>query len=300
MLRNVCSDYNLGEYRGYREIEEGYEDINLALETSSGDFLVKIFRGNRDDRECRDYVEVMDQAVQEGVKHPEVLEHGDSLLYRKNGERLCVMEYIHGSTLEGGEIDRDDIKFFARQAALINSLDLEPHESEDSWAIPNFPRKLEKTRPYLDEKELELLEPLLEDFRQTDTGSLPHRFVHSDIRETNVMRDMNGELWILDFSVAGKYPRVQELAVIASTLLISDTSDETADNIDLLVETYREEEPLTEQELDALPLLIDVGCAMNYISAKYEKEANGVSNEENEHWLEKGRTGLEQRLKQSM
>ncbi len=300
LLETVCKDYEIGIYQDHQVIEKGYEDLNVELETSKGKFLVKIFNSRRSDVECRKYVEVMNTAIDSGVKHPELYHYNGESLYTYQNTHLCVMDFIKGSTVEEERLDKDDIRFLGEQAALINSLDIEPHENHDSWAIPNFPDKFEKTRKYLSEKELEVLESLLEEFNDIDFESLPHCFVHGDIRETNVMRDDNGELWVLDFSVSGIYPRIQELAVIASSILLDENRNKTQENIETLIEEYRSNTGLTDQELDTLPILIDVGFAMNFVSAKYEKEANDVYSEENEYWLQKGKKGLNQNLRDSL
>ena len=41
--KEICNEYNLGQYISDTIIEIGYEDFNYILETSSGKYCVKIF-----------------------------------------------------------------------------------------------------------------------------------------------------------------------------------------------------------------------------------------------------------------
>lgn len=293
LLKEVCENYGIGEYRDHSFLSKGYEDVNFATKTSDGKFLVKVFNSDRNAKECQRYANIMQEAVKNGIQHPSLHSHSREAVFSAEVDgqdiRLCVMDFIEGATLmeQDYRLMEGDIRFLARQAARINSLGVKPPGGEDSWAITNFRQKLEDTRKYLSDKELELLEPLEQEFLDTDIESLPHCFVHGDIRATNVMKDEEGDLWILDFSVSGNYPRIQELAVIASNLL-----ENTQEELDILLDEYQKHHELTEKELAKLSLFIQVSHAMNFLGAKYEKEANGVASEENEYWLRKGREGL--------
>jgi Ser/Thr protein kinase RdoA (MazF antagonist) len=123
---------------------------------------------------------------------------------------------------------------------------------------------------------------------------LPHRLVHGDIIKTNVMKDKTGKIYIIDFSVANFYPRIQELAVLLCNIFFDENHPDTfMDNYKLALDEYQKGIPLTPLEISSLPLYVKVAHAMHVLCATYEKEAKGNDSAENRYWLELGRKGLD-------
>lgn len=126
-----------------------------------------------------------------------------------------------------------------------------------------------------------------------DIKSLPTAFVHGDIIRTNVMRDENGKFYILDFSVANIYPRIQELAVLLCNILYDDKNPGAfMDYYELALDEYKKKNELTKPEIETLPLYLKAAHAMHIIGAGREKYKKDNKSEENEYWLSKGRNGL--------
>ena len=166
--------------------------------------------------------------------------------------RLCVMEYIKGKDIFSlrKTLNENEIKFIAKQAALINSIDIKPQAIYDSWAIVNFQEEFRKTKKYLSVRDLKLIEPLVQEFNNLRIKELPHCFVHGDIIATNVMKDKD-KLWIIDFVVANYYPRIQELAVLACNLFFDAKSKtKSENNLNIALEEYQKKIKLTDKELN--------------------------------------------------
>ena len=241
----------------------------------------------------------MTKAVQSGVKHPKLLRYKDDCLYKSLANdteiRLCVMQYIDGVSFYEGNLKatKDEMRFLIHQAALINRMDVKPRKVYDSWAIVHFLEEYEKKKKYLGEADIEFINPLVKNFSAIDIKKLPHCFVHGDIIKTNVIKSRNGELYILDFSVASHYPRIQELAVLLCNMLFDEDKPETFNQYyHLSLVEYRKYNSLTTHEEDVLPLFVKVAHAMHVICATYEKEVNNNESAENSYWINLGRKGL--------
>src|SRR6202044_2786243 len=52
-----------------------------------------------------------------------------------------------------------------------------------------------------------------------DFAALPHTLIHADPPVGNVRLGPDGQITVLDFALANRWPRLQELAVIAASLL---------------------------------------------------------------------------------
>lgn len=140
---------------------------------------------------------------------------------------------------------------------------------------------------------MKLIQSLIDEFDNMQIDKLPHCFVHGDIITTNVMEDNNSKIYIIDFSVSNYYLRIQELAVLACNLFFNPNSiTETENNLKVALEEYQKKIKLTDKELESLPLYIKFAHAMNLLSANFEKVVNKNDSDENEYWLNLGRSGL--------
>lgn len=285
----VAKEYGFSEIIGFEKVEMGYEDDNYILETASDKYFCKIFGAYRDQDECKRYIRIVDEALEAGVATPKMFRNEKGFLYsnKELDMNLAVFEYIDGKTFyeTGEKPTEDDAKEIVCQAAKINSIDHKPPFVYDSWAIPNIANEYDAVEASLSSREKEVINPLVSAFKEVDLKSLPSALVHGDIITTNVMKSKEGKIFILDFGVCNYYPRIMELALLKCNLLADF-------DIDFLVQEYKKQIELTEKELESLPLFIDLAHAMHVIGATREKAIYGNASDENEYWLEQGRSGL--------
>ena len=141
--KQICKDYDLGEYISDTIITVGYEDFNYILETTKGKYCVKVFNKERTDEDCKNYIDRIELASETDINTPK--------LYKVNNEsecivevdeikyRLCVFEYINGSSFfDLGIIpNEDEIKEIIRQMAIIHKQQLNSEFIYDKWAMGN-------------------------------------------------------------------------------------------------------------------------------------------------------------------
>jgi len=288
---DICKNYNIGMFVSNKLVLVGYEDFNYILETSGGKFLVKVFASFRDLAGCQRYVEIIDKMLESGVSTPKLLANSSgSCLHaiKVNGVnlRLCVMDFIEGKTFfeSGDKLNEKERRFLAKEVAKINSVDIKPVFVDDEWAIVHFAREFKKKSRVLSKEDIKLVSPLVEEFSKLDIDKLPYCFVHGDVLVTNVIKDKNGKLWIIDFSVSNYYPRVQELAVLACNLFFDEISRERSENnIKILLEEYQKNVKLASEELFLFPFFVKLAHAMHILSASYEKVVKHNNSRENEY-----------------
>lgn len=296
ILSKVCEVYNLGNYLSYSVIEMGYEDFNIIITTNRDKYFIKIFAAFRDKQDCQRYVEIIKNVQSAGIHHPKL--YGDlyEVTIGNTSIRLIVTEYINGLTLfdSPGIITEKETKFLIQQAAMINQVAIKPPFVYDSWAIVNFLKEAERKMQFLLLDDKKLIHPVLTKFKALDLKVLPHCFVHGDIIKTNVMRDNQGKLYVLDFSVANYYPRIQELAVLLCDVLFDKNQTDKYDTVyKQTVAEYQNFIKLDKLELEILPLYIESAHAMHLLSANYEKVVNNNNSKENDYFLKLGKAGLQ-------
>jgi len=297
----ICRDFNLGDFIDCKIILIGYEDFNFSLKTTNGKFFVKIFSNERTLDDCKRNVDVVVKSIEAGISVPKLYKSEQGYLHilksNQSTLRLCVMDFIDGKDFftSKATITQQDILSLAHQACLINSINIKPPKIYDSWAITNFPLEFKKKSQYLEKEYLELIKPLFEEFQKLKVETLPHCFVHGDILRTNTLKDKNNKIWIVDFSVSNYYPRIQELAVLACDILFNkDNKEESEQNLKDVLKEYQKTIKLTPRELESLPTYIKLAHAMHVLRATYEKKINNNNTEENEYFLNIGKSGLRQ------
>lgn len=298
----VCRVFGLGEFVSNKLATTGYEDFNFALKTTKGRFFVKIFSDFRTLADCKRYAEMIEEALAQKVHTPKLLKSKQGWLniLKINGKklRLVVMELIDGKTLFelNTKLNEKEVKFLAGQAARVNLMNVKPKFVYDHWAIVNFLKEFKKTKRFLTPSDLQKVAPLVKEFKELKINKLPHCFVHGDIITTNIIKDKKGKLWIIDFSVANYYPRINELAVmICNTFFDSHNATRTKRNFKIALEKYQKTISLTKKELKTLPAYVKLAHAMHVVASTYQKHKKGNTSPENEYWLEQGRAGLSQR-----
>lgn len=302
LLTDVSKSYELGSFVNFEFIETGFEDVNLKLVTTKGNYFVKIFADTRDDAECLRLINVIKSAIDKGIPHPEFLKRDVGYIFRNQYEqfniRLAVFEWIEGKTYY--ELKRNpstsELKEIIKIAALSNSIDYKPAPLYDSWALVNFKKEFRKAKKFLQESEVLMFEALQNELDKVDINKLPHVLVHGDLISTNIIKSKD-KIYFVDYSVANYYPRIVELAVLMADVMFDPTGKVSVGKYyKLLVDEYQKYEKLTKEELKTLPLFVKLAHAMHIIRGTRFLHEEG-EDKETLHWVALGNKGLKLSIK---
>lgn len=306
LSKEICEVYNLGQFVSNKLIEIGYEDYNFILQTSKGKYVVKVFSNERSDTDAQNLVDRALVAYQNGCSCPKIFTaKGRALTKIKLHDvtfRLCVMEYIDGQNffVLGCLPTTQELKIIASQIAKLNRIDYQPDFIYDKWAIINFENEFNKNKHLLQGEEFEKISGVYEEFKNIDTKKLKYGFVHGDIIETNIIKDKEGKLWFIDFSVSNYLPRIVDLAVTICDLCLDLNNYEKSKlRAREFLDEYQKKGKLSSYEAEALKTFLKTHQAITIIETLREKN-DGNMTEENEIFLNKGRVGLNMILKESL
>jgi len=297
IINDICTTYHLGAVQEFSVIEVGYEDCNVIIETEADAFLAKMFAAFRTPDDVERYATTIKKVSEAGVYHPELIETpAGETTHKTHGITLALLKFVAGKTFYdlGRPPDDDERKAVIEQTAAVHRIDYKPAYLMDSWAIPNIRSMHDRVRQFLEPEDSALIEQVITQYEAVPIDELPHAFVHGDIIKTNVLKGDDGKVYILDFSVANWYPRVQELAVIASSLLYEENGPSLKERCQIVADEYDQFNKLTEVERKHLLTFGLAASAMELMGAHQEKYINGVDTEENDYWLQLGRKGLRQ------
>jgi Ser/Thr protein kinase RdoA (MazF antagonist) len=292
----VSESYGLGHVNTWQIIEVGYEDCNIKIDTESGRFLIKLFAKTRPATDVGRYIDILRLIAGTNIRHPELLatKKGN---YSVHIDRVSgvVMRYIDGKTFMdlGRSPSQIELHQIVTQAVQINTLDYKPPYVYDSWAIPNIDDLYRRVQEHLSPSDVELVEPVLQAYTSAPAEELPHCFVHGDIIKSNVLKSNDGHIYILDFSVANWYPRIQELAVMSTSLFYKPDGTLTlAETCQMVADEYSKHQLLTDTERKHLPTLALTAAAAELLGAVQEIHIHDNSTQETASWYELGRRTL--------
>lgn len=255
VVGRLCSVYDLGKPTDFSVVEIGYEDCNVIIQTPKEKYLAKIFSKVRTRDDILRYTTIMQKVSLAGINHPPMLKTSEGLEVFNdkdaNGISLVVMKYIEGKTFLELDLSPDDQdrQAILEQASKINALDYHPSYVSDSWAIPNIEEMFDRVRQFIEPDDIKLVEEAMKRYLEIPLGILPKCFVHGDFTKSNIIKSADGKIYILDFSVANWYPRIQELAVINANLL-HDVKEPRSlkQRSEIIASEYSQFAPLTEDE----------------------------------------------------
>ena len=283
----VCIEYNLGSVKDTSVIEVGYEDFNAIIDTTSGKYLMKVFANYRSDEEVLDCINRAYVSYKNGVKTPKVYENKNNEIvtiinYLNSRFRVSIIDYIDGSNfLELSRIVTiEELMKIVDIGCTLSRIDYKPRFIYDSWAITSFCEEFDKKREILDDKYLNILEPIYNKFKLFDYEKLPKSFVHGDMFCTNLIIDKNNDIWVIDFSVSNYTARLNEIVVVcAEVALMKDNKEESIKRINLAFNEWCNKVGALDYEKEAFKLLFNVVSAIKVMNSSYELAKGNNSNE---------------------
>jgi Ser/Thr protein kinase RdoA (MazF antagonist) len=210
------------------------------------------------------------------------------------GHRLLVMDFAPGRTFYdlGRPPDEAELARVLEQAARIHRSGARPEPVFDSWAIANLVPLAGQVGDLLDARQRRLVGGAIAELARIDFASLPATLIHADLTAGNVLLGPDGEVTVLDFALANRWPRLQELAVIAASLMHGSPGTLPA-RMDTVARMYSAAgpAPLTPAEEGALPAFGRAAAAMELLGG-LDQWRRGNRGHETDSLIGLGTTGL--------
>jgi Ser/Thr protein kinase RdoA (MazF antagonist) len=295
LVDHVACEYRLGDPRDWSVIATGYEDCNIDLRAERARVVIKVFAAGRPAGIAARTAGIIADVTAAGVRHPRL--HADAAggdVHAYDGHRLLVMDFAPGQTFYelGRPPDEAELAKVVEQAALIHGVDARPEPVFDSWAIANLVPLAGQVGDLLDPEQRRLVDGAIAALARFDLADLPQALIHADLTAGNVLLGPDGEITVLDFALANRWPRLQELAVIAASLL-HGSPEPLPTRMERVARLYEaaSPRPLTPSEEAALPAFGRAAAAMELLGG-LNQWRQGNRGPETDSLIDIGTTGL--------
>ena len=300
-LQEVFDRCGLGCVAEYTLVDVGFEDYNVIVVNEVGQrYFVKVLAKSRTYEEIARYASIIEAAIAAGVNHPPMYrDEQGSLRIDTASMSMFVMDVVDGRTFYESETVPNDeqLKKIMDQVVKISRIPLVPTYEYDGWAIPNIREMHRKVSSHIDQDAKPYIDEALRQYESLSVAELPTCFVHGDLTKANIIAGNDGNIYIIDFSVANIYPRIQELVVVATSLMSGSGNElPIRERLQKLANLYiAAGGELSELERESMFPYALAGFAMEYLGALNEQVTHGDS-DEIYHWKELGIKGLKEAL----
>jgi len=295
LVAHVAAEYRLGGILDWSVFATGYEDCNIDLRTRQARVVVKVFAAGRPAGIAGRTAGVIGAVREAGVRHPRL--HADAAgddVHSYDGHQLLVMDFAPGRTFYdlGRPPDQAELARLVEQAVRIHACQARPERVFDAWAIANLVPLAGQVGDLLDAGQRRLVDDAISAMAAAGFWSLPVTLIHADLTAGNVLLGPDGELTVLDFALANRWPRLQELAVIAASLMHGSPLPLPA-RLDAVARLYSAAgpAPLTPEEESALPAFGRAAAAMELLGG-LNQWRQGNRGQETDSLIDLGTAGL--------
>ena len=322
ILKAIIKEYHFASLKDYHVIETGYEDFNVHLKTLNNDYVVKFFSNERTINNIYHYIKVVELVSKQNfLSVPKIYKNKNGILgkvlYNNQEIYFFVMEYINGNTVY--DLDKDiDLKTIIKIVFdilkyncvnkelkdYLNSEEGKRNKKYDMWGYEHFLEEYKLKGQYLSYEDNELLKPIVEYYEdmvkrykkyedefQDKPVMPPYMSAHNDFISTNIVLKDNKEPYYIDFSVSSVALNFVDIAIFGCDTVLRKniTPSEYAKYLKIISYIlYRTH----IMEYNLYPTSVAVQHAIHILIANYYKVHDHIESEENEYFLNLGRTGI--------
>ncbi|EKD64830.1 MAG: hypothetical protein ACD_50C00290G0007 [uncultured bacterium] len=310
IIEDVAIKYKLGDIQQTKYLNEGYEDYNIKINATEGNFVLKLFANNqlgdytktrRGSDVVERLVEILLAAEKYNLNTPRIRKDKNHEIIYRNYEMVgIVYNWIDGITFY--DLDTaptlSELEIIIEQAAKINKINIQPVYYHDIWAVTHIHALYNKVQSFLSQEDSDLVQKILLRFDNIPLDQLPKSLVHGDFTKGNVIKTSSGKPYIIDFSVSNWTARIIELGLIISNLMYdSRKKTKLEKRVEIATKLYLKHNSLTNQEKKYLYDIALSNTAMEFLGSRWRQEFLDDTSEETKYWLKLGREGMKEALR---
>ncbi len=263
----LLKHYNLGTCISYQGITSGVENSNYMLVTTTGKFILTIYEKRVVKADLPFYLELMNHLQQRQIPVPSPLATTDGTWLSEIHHKPCaIVSFLEGkSALQLSNSHLSELGSHMARMHLASSnfsQSLENRFSLTSWfaLFVQIKDYLHTIKPGLSQE----IEQHLQHLQTHWPQQLPKGVIHGDLFPDNVFFQGHKLSGMIDFYFACSDFLMYDIAICLNAWCFETGGDFNITKAKLLLTHYHQIRPLSEDELNALPILAS-GAAMRFL-----------------------------------
>lgn len=265
-LDAFLGEYGLGKLLSYKGIAEGVENSNYLLHVEAGFYFLTLYEKRVAEGDLPFFLALMEHLALRGLNCPQpVKTRQGTVLGRLAGRPAVIVTFI-----EGVSSRRPSVKHCAALGGALAELHAAGADFHltraNALSIDAWPALFESSRLRADE-----VQPGLADFVAEELAflasawpkDLPSGIIHADLFPDNVLFLGDRVSGLIDFYFACRDFLAYDLAICLNAWCFEPDMSFNVTKAIALISAYRNGRPLTEAELQALPVL-SRGAALRF------------------------------------
>lgn len=259
----VCALYKLDQYKSYKIITVGCDDFSYYLETKTKKYVVKILNQRKSLEDIKKFEETYKIFMKNKIKCPNLLKnkYGNYLSHLQFDNiniNLCLLEYIDGKDLYSinKKINKHDIDKIVNILVSIHNIKENYKIEYDRYSFMKLKEVFKEHKANLSKKLLIGVDNFLKEYNKVDFNNLPVCFIHADLGCSNIIKNKDNELFVIDFIQSGIGIRLLDIVIVINRCIFNYKYINHSKKMEkYFLEKYQEYIKLTEYELEVLPIL---------------------------------------------
>jgi len=265
-LEKLLEQYDIGEPLSLKGIAEGIENSNFYLQTDRGAYFLTLYEKRVSAGDLPFFLGLMEHLAERGIHCPLPVKTRDGRsLVNLNRRNAAIVTFLTGIALR-----RPDAAHCASAAATLAGL----HQAGENFTLtrpnalgPQGWRPLAESIHGADAIEdglAALIQASLESLVPAWPDHLPSGVIHADYFPDNVLFVGNQVGGVIDFYFACNDAYVYDLAIMLNSWCFELDGSFNITKGQSVINAYRQQRPLSEDEIHALPVLMR-GAALRFL-----------------------------------
>ena len=265
-LERLLAQYDIGQPLSFKGIAEGIENSNFYLQTDRGAFILTLYEKRVAADDLPFFLGLMEHLAARGTRCPLPVKTRDGLsLSSLNRRNAAIVTFLTGIALR-----RPDAAHCAAAAAAMAGL----HKASEGFALsranalgPAGWRPLAEAIHGADSIEdglTALIGDALDAVVPAWPQGLPSGVIHADFFPDNVLFVGDAVGGVIDFYFACNDAYVYDLAIMLNSWCFELDGSYNITKGQAIINAYRQQRPLGEAEIAALPVLMR-GSALRFL-----------------------------------
>ncbi|AHK00638.1 MULTISPECIES: homoserine kinase [Rhizobium/Agrobacterium group] len=272
-LRNFLIQYDVGSLTSYKGIAEGVENSNFLLHTTKDPLILTLYEKRVEKSDLPFFLGLMQHLAAKGLSCPLPLPRKDGeLLGELSGRPAALISFLEGMWLRKPEAKhcREVGKALAAMHLAGDGFEIKrPNAlSVDGWKVLWY-----KSEDRADEVEKGLkqeIRPEIDYLAAHWPKDLPAGVIHADLFQDNVFFLGDELSGLIDFYFACNDLLAYDVSICLNAWCFEKDGAYNVTKGKALLEGYQSVRPLSEAELDALPLLARGSALRFFLTRLYD------------------------------